>query len=375
MKFRFGVALLAVIAALAPGAGFQPCLKAQPPNPGAYSAADHKVVEYHDLMVPTRDGIRLAVDVFRPEGEGRFPVVLCMTPYNRQCQAGTGQPGRAKWLAARGYVTVNADVRGRFKSEGTWDPFSPKLKSDGYDLVEWLADQPWSTGKVATWGLSYQGWTQWWTASQAPPSLVTIVPECAPPDQFRNLPYQDGILNGFMMDWACGMQGNGEGGKGPMGGFVPARYADMMHTPYIDLLNYRKVQTNSFWFETWIRDNLSTSDYWKGIAYQTKESYENTKVPSLAVSGWFDVVFPGTPMNYLGMKQYGGTPQARRPRIIIGPWSHSRSGRKLYQFDYGPTAAVDWDGYICRWFDYHLKGVENGALDDPPVHLFIMGRN
>ncbi len=149
----------------------------------------------------------------------------------------------------------------------------------------------------------------------------------------------------------------------------------MMHTPHIDLLNYRKVKTNSSWFETWIRDNLVDVGLLKGIAYQTKESYENTKVPSLAVSGWFDVVFPGTPMNYLGMKQHGGTPEARRPRIIIGPWSHSRSGRKLYRFDYGPTAAVDWDGYICRWFDYHLKGVENGALDDPPVHLFIMGRN
>ena len=375
MKLRFTVTLLTLILAFAPGANFRWCLNAQPPDPGEYSAADHEVAEFRDQMVPMRDGVKLAIDVFRPEADGRFPVVLCMTPYNRNCQAGTGQPGRARWLAARGYAVVNADVRGRFKSEGTWDAFNPKQKTDGYDLVEWLAGQPWSTGKVGTWGLSYQGWTQWWTASQAPPSLVTIVPECAPPDQFRNLPYQEGILNGFMMDWACGMQGSGEGGKGPMGGFVPTRYEDMMHTPYIDLLNHRKVKKDSPWFETWIRDNLSTSDYWKGISYQGKENYEKIKVPSLAVSGWFDVVFPGTPMNYLGMKQYGGTPEARRPRIVIGPWSHSRSGRKLYRFDYGPTAAVDWDGYICRWFDYHLKGIENGVLDDAPVYLFVMGRN
>ena len=74
------------------------------------------------------------------------------------------------------------------------------------------------------------------------------------------------------------------------------------------------------WFDTWIRDNLSTSDYWQGISYQGKENYQKIKVPSLAVTGWFDAVFPGTPMNYLGMKRYGGTPQARRPRIVIGPW-------------------------------------------------------
>jgi len=147
-----------------------------------------------------------------------------------------------------------------------------------------------------------------------------------------------------------------------------------MRTPYIDLFKHRKVKSVP-WFDTWIRDNLSTSEYWKGISYQGKENYEKIKAPSLAVSGWFDADFSGTPMNYLGMKQYGGTPLARRPRIVVGPWSHTGRGRTLLRFDYGPTAAIDWDGYICRWFDYHLKGIENGVLDDPPVHLFVMGRN
>ena len=147
-----------------------------------------------------------------------------------------------------------------------------------------------------------------------------------------------------------------------------------MHTPYIDLNKYRKVQ-GAPWFETWIRDNLSTSPYWKAIAYQTEEEYAKVKVPSLAVSGWFDADFPGTPMNYLAMKKHGGSPEARRPRIVIGPWTHTGRGSKLLRFDYGPTAAIDWDGYICRWFDYHLKGIANGVLDDPPVHVFVMGHN
>ena len=180
MKLRFAVALLTLLLAFIPGVNSRSCLNAQPPGPGEYSAADHRVAEFHDLMVPMRDGVKLAIDVFRPVADGRFPVVLCTTPYNRNCQAGTGQPARAKWLAARGYAVVNADVRGRFKSEGTWDPFNPKHKTDGYDLIEWLAGQAWSNGKVGTWGISYQGWTQWWTATQTPPSLVTIVPEVAP---------------------------------------------------------------------------------------------------------------------------------------------------------------------------------------------------
>jgi putative CocE/NonD family hydrolase len=350
---------------------FRQCLQAQPPDPGKYSAAEHKLVEFRNQMVPMRDGVKLAIDIFRPEGEGRFPAVLCQTPYNKN-----GGASRSRWLAARGYAVVVSDSRGRFESEGAWDPFDPKHKTDGYDLVEWLARQPWSTGKVGSWGLSYMGWTQWWTATQSPPSLVTIVPEVAPPDQFRNLPYQEGVLFGCMMDWASSNAGRKTivVGAGGYGGFSTTRAEDFMRTPYIHADAHREVK-NAPWFHTWIRENLSTAPYWKAISYQSKESYAKVKVPSLALSGWFDADFPGTPMNYAGMKQHGGTPEARRPRLVIGPWAHTGRGRKLAGFDYGPTAAIDWDGYICRWFDYHLKGIQNGVLGDPPVHVFVMGRN
>jgi len=344
---------------------------AQPPNPGDYSSPEYKLVEFRDQMVPVRDGVKLAVDIFRPDAEGRFPVILCQTPYNKR-----GWGGRAKWFVPRGYVLAVSDVRGRYASEGKWDPFNPKHKTDGYDLIEWLAKQPWSSGKVGTFGLSYMGWTQWWTATQSPPALVCMVPEVAPPDQFRNLPYQEGVLFGCMMDWAACNSGRRavRVGKGGYGGFSARRFDDFMHTPYVDLNKHRNV-TGAPWFETWIRDNLSTSPYWKAIAYQTKEDYAKVKVPSLAISGWFDADFPGTPMNYIAMKQYGGTPQARRPRIVIGPWTHTGRGHKLLRFDYGPAAAIDWNGYMCRWFDYHLKGIANGVLDDPPVHVFVMGHN
>ncbi len=99
-------------------------------------------------------------------------------------------------------------------------------------------------------------------------------------------------------------------------------------------------------------------------------------VPSLAASGWFDADHPGTPMNFLAMKQYGATPEARRPKLVIGPWSHwPIATRYLAGIDYGADAAIDWNGYVTRWFDHHLKGIDNGEENDAPVYVFVMGAN
>jgi putative CocE/NonD family hydrolase len=226
-------------------------------------------------------------------------------------------------------------------------------------------------------GPSYMGWTQWWTATQGPPSLKAFVPEVAPPDAFANAPYQDGILVGWMMDWAAMMAGRVTQtvGDGPYGGFTPTRARDLRLLPYLGL-NERRGALDAPWFATWMRDNLATSAYWKAIAYQTEDGYRKVAAPSLAVTGWFDANHPGSPMNYLGVKRYGATPEARRPRLVIGPWAHGfNAGRKLLDTDFGPDAVIDWDGYVCRWFDHYLKGEANGVENDPPVFVFVMGRN
>lgn len=364
---RFVMAIVWAVVLIAARGG-----AAQPPMAGKYSAADYRVTEVRNEKVKMRDGTRLVVDIFKPGADGRFPAVLCQTPYNKD-----GLAKRARWFAERGYVVVNSDSRGRFDSEGQWDPFSPLHKSDGYDLVEWIAQQPWCNGRVGTYGLSYMGWTQWWTATQAPPSLKCIVPEVAPPDHFFNAPYQNGVLVGWALDWAGAMAGRTPNsiGKGPYGGFADTRDADYRLTPYIELDDRRK-HGGTTWFDTWIRQNTASGDYWRAIAYQTPEAYAQVKAPSLAISGWFDANFPGTPLNYLAMKQLGGTPQARRARMVIGPWEHiiNRS-QQAAGVDFGPQAIIDWNGYVCRWFDHHLKQIDNGVLSDPPVHVFVMGRN
>lgn len=347
-------------------------VEAQPPQARDYSSVEYKVVEQRDLDAPMRDGVKLKIDVFRPDAEGRFPAVLQQTPYNKN-----GQAERARKFAARGYVVVNSDSRGRFDSGGEWDPFSQKHKMDGYDLVQWIAEQPWCNGNVGTYGLSYMGWTSWWTASQAPPALKAIVPEVAPPDHFHNCPYQNGIFVCWMMDWAGTMSNRlpHRAGPGAYGGFAVDREAAYGKLPYINFDKTRKYKPNPWWHK-WIEQNTAQGEYWRAIAYQTPESYARVKVPSLAISGWFDANFPGTPMNYLGMKQHGGSPAARRPRIVIGPWEHIINRHRVAAgIDFGKQALIDWDGYVLRWFDFHLKGIDNGVLDDPPVHVFVMGRN
>lgn len=345
------------------------------PDPGSYSAVQFEVKASRGHKAPMRDGVRLSVDTFQPKADGRFPAILIITPYGNN----PGFQKRGSWFAQRGYVVAIADSRGRFDSEGTWDPFDPKHKTDGYDLVEWLAAQPWCDGKIGMMGLSYMGWTQWWTATQAPPSLRAIVPEVAPPDAFYNTPYQNGVLISWMMDWAGANAGRvGQVmGPGPYGGFAAEerRLTDYMQLPYVKL-NELRGALDAPWFEKWIRGNTASDPYWRAIAYQTPESYAKVAVPSLAATGWFDADFPGAPMNYLAMKQHGATADARRPRLVIGPWQHIiNTSRKLGAFDYGADAIIDWDGYVCRWFDHWLKGVANGVMSDPPVHVFVMGRN
>jgi putative CocE/NonD family hydrolase len=354
------------------GVLFWPASLYAQPLAGEISPAIYEVLEELDGSAPMRDGVELQLDLFRPKADGRFPAILLITPYGK-----SGQAARARRFAPRGYAVVNVDSRGRFASGGEWDPFSPLHKQDGYDLVEWIAKQPWCDGNVGMYGLSYMGWTQWWTATQAPRALKAIVPEVAPPDQFYNAPYQNGILVSWMMDWAGTMSGRQphSAGPGPYGGFAVNREAAYRQVPYIDFDKSRKYLPTDWW-RKWMTQNTSTGEYWRAIAYQTPEGYARVQVPSLAITGWFDADFPGSPQNYLAMKKHGKTEAARQPRLVIGPWEHiiNRS-REAAGVDFGAQALIDWDGYVCRWFDRHLKGIDNGVMSDPSVQVFVMGSN
>ncbi|MCC6590901.1 MAG: CocE/NonD family hydrolase [Bryobacterales bacterium] len=346
---------------------------AQRPEPGTYSQAQYEVRSTRGNRVPMRDGVRLSVDIYQPvvSSGTKLPAILTMTPYDN-IQAGL--VARSKWYAQRGYVQVLADVRGRYDSEGTWDPFTDKHKTDGYDLVEWIAQQPWCDGNVGMMGGSYLGWTQWWTASQAPPHLKAMAPQVAPPSSgLQNAPYQNGILVGWAMDWGARMAGRVEQviEPGAYGGFTNHRVKNMAHLPQADIYNHMGVR-DADWFDGWIKNNLD-NEYWKRNSY---DEYERVRVPTFQMTGWFDANFPGSPQNYMGMKKSGPTPESRRPQMLIGPWMHAINvSEKLAGIDYGRQSVVDLDGLICRWFDYWLKGVKNGVDKAKPVSVFVMGVN
>ncbi|MBL8987438.1 MAG: CocE/NonD family hydrolase [Gemmatimonadetes bacterium] len=345
---------------------------AQAPDAGAYSPARHEVEERRGVMVRMRDGVRLSVDIYSPRGaEGKLPGILSITPYDN-----TGRRDDGRWYARRGYVVVAADSRGRYDSDGRFDPFDSRQKTDGYDLVEWMARQPWSNGKVGMIGGSYSGWTQWWTAVTAPPHLAAIAPMVAPPDQFENWPYQHGVLvGGWVVDWIAMMSGRTIQTV-DTGGYAgwSSRRADLTRPPYADI-NARRGNATAAWVGQMYGRNRSTDSLWKAIAYQGQANWSRVTVPTLAMSGWFDANHPGTPMNYLGLKRHGATPAARRPTIVIGPWAHGINQRVVGGIDYGPDAVIDVRGYTARWFDRHLKGIDNGVERDPPVYVFVMGEN
>jgi uncharacterized protein len=168
-------------------AGFEALRRTEEKDP-LISKSTHKVKVEGGVGVPMRDGVKLSTDIYRPEEDGKYPVILIRTPYKKEVQELDG-----KYYARRGYVVAIQDVRGRFASPGEWEPFVHEPE-DGYDAIEWLAARPWSTGKVGMIGGSYVGWVQWWAASRKPPHLATIIPNVSPPDPFYNMPYDHGVF-------------------------------------------------------------------------------------------------------------------------------------------------------------------------------------
>ena len=124
-----------------------------------------------DVKIPMRDGVNLAANIFRPKGEGPFPVILMRTPYGKMDE----NMGDGKRYATAGYAMVVQDCRGRGKSEGLWDPFRYDVQ-DGYDTQEWIGHQTWCNGSIGTAGGSYVGWTQWAPAAKASRYLKAMVP-------------------------------------------------------------------------------------------------------------------------------------------------------------------------------------------------------
>jgi hypothetical protein len=278
---------------------------------------------------------------------------------------------QARYYARRGYAFAVQDVRGRFGSPGVWEPFLNE-KEDGYDTIEWLAVQPWSTGKVGMIGASYLGWVQWLAATQRPPHLVTIIPNVSPPDPFYNVPYEYGVffLYGGIW-WADVVESNA---TADLSGAAFSKIGDKKYLkllrslPVIDLDKTVLGKENRFWRQ-WIEHSTNDS-YWDRGSHL--DYLKSVRLPVFHQSGWFDGDGIGSKLNYLRMASHGHPNQ----KLILGPWGHTpEAHRSIGEHDFGPDAIVDLQRAYLRWFDYWLKGVDNGITKEPLVSLFVMGTN
>jgi putative CocE/NonD family hydrolase len=325
------------------------------------------------VPTPMRDGTILYADIYRPTGEGRYPVLVSRTPYSSERYPNSHK--EALYYARRGYVYVFQDVRGRHESNGKWEPFRNDIE-DGYDTVEWAAKQSWSNGKVAMQGHSYGGHVQWRAAMASPPHLVTMFPLVASTSL-----YHDWItLNGawrlsFNFGWGAVRQESRimqNVGPHNMGDGVDGISYDkvLRHMPLNTMQNL--VGRNAQFYKDWLA-HPDYDDYWRKI--NVEEVFGRIAVPVHTLGGWFDIFSQGTLRGYTGMSRRGKTKLAReKSHLTIGAWGHGPS-RKTGDLDFGEHAYASRDALQLRWYDYWLKGIDNGLDKEPPVRLFVMGRN
>lgn len=338
-----------------------------------------------NVMVQMRDGTHLATDVYRPQDGGPFPVVVQRLPYDKEIPALANFSFDVLRAAQAGYAVVVQDTRGRFGSEGTFNPFFDDA-SDGADTVAWAAEQPWSTGQVGMAGASYFGATQWLAAMEAPPALRAMAPFVTTDQYYESWAYQGGAFQlGFNLHWtllslALGelqrRAGTGEAALEDIGRHIAAIDDNDALYWRLPLQGPPELDGLAPYYDDWLA-HPSYDDFWRSIA--PREHYGRITAPALNMGGWYDLFLKGTIANYLGMKAHGGSAEARSlQRLVIGPWAHGASTGWFPARSYGTLSGsdgADITGQQLRWFDHLLKGEDNGVRDDLPVRIFVMGAN
>ncbi|WP_406700448.1 CocE/NonD family hydrolase [Singulisphaera sp. Ch08] len=338
---------------------------------------EFEVVVETDVKIATRDGTKLAADLYRPARDGqalagRFPALLTRTPYNKTGTATDGQ-----YYAKRGYVVVANDVRGRYASEGNWRMMADD-PDDGYDVVEWIAAQPWSDGKIGTFGVSYGGGTQHALAETNPPHLTTMIPIDALSNCGISGMRHGGAFELRFMNWIFdqGATNSRAALSEPALKTALVQNARQIRQ-HVDSLPFRPGTTPLRVvpeYERWLAEAMRTgpeSPFWKIKGMSVVDQLPDyADVPVLHITGWYDSWTRQVAMNYEALSKAKRSPQ----RLTIGPWVHaSQRSNVAGEVEFSADAGVDLAAWRLRWYDRWLKGDRNGVDDDPPVLIYVMG--
>ena len=335
-----------------------------------------EVLFQRSATMKTRDGVTLRADVYRPAGEGVYPVLLKRTPYDKDNDAALGRR-----MAARGYIVVIQDVRGRYASDGEWYPFKHEIE-DGYDAVEWAAALPHSNGKVGMFSGSYVGATQMLAAIGHPPHLAGICPVVTASNYHENWTYQGGAFEQwFNESWTSGLAQNTlsravEKSTNAVTGSV---VLPLTQYPLFNNLSAAPVGSTPLqMFAPYFLDWLAHPDYdsyWK--QWSIEENFANIQVPSLTIAAWYDIFQGGSLRNYMGLRDHAGNSDARATqRLVVAVGGHAGWLEKVGDVDFGPTAPFDETDVTLEWYDYLFLGKQNRFADAAhPVHIFVMGKN
>ena len=304
-----------------------------PPTPAMIAAAQ---AAHTEAFAALRDGTKLAANVFKPSGSGPWPVVISRTPYLKDGRADHPEDAirlaeQGKRYTDAGFVFVLQDVRGKGRSEGFYAAFENDIE-DGYDSVEWAAKQPWSNGQVGITGGSALGITSNAAAMAAPPHLKAAYVVVAPYDNLQNS-YMGGVLKEK------------------------------------DTLGWLKGQGVSEEVLDKSRARVTDDVIWNRAAMSTNRKY--IKIPIFNVGGWYDIFNHGNISNFEYLQNQGAKGARGNQKLMMGPFGHgSLSGDLAYPGSDRLSLGGDQE---IRWFDYWLKGIDNGIMDEPPVSYFMMG--
>jgi putative CocE/NonD family hydrolase len=329
-----------------------------------------KVLPKQTVSMYTRDGVRLDADIYRPDADGRFPVLLMRQPYGRAI-ASTVVYAHPSWYAAHGYIVVIQDVRGRGTSTGKFQPFTQEI-ADGEDTVNWVANLPGSNGQVGMYGFSYQGMTQLYAAATKPPALKTICPAMIGYDLYADWAYEGGafcLQNNLA--WAIQLATETARLQRDEKAYQ-ALYKAYQNLPLDDAIPTRPEVMKNFapdsFYHEWLQHS-QPDEYWEKLSPKTY--LQEVDLPIFHIGGWFDNYLRGTLHFY---KDMAARSQFRQ-QLLVGPWSHLPWGHKVGEVDFGINAISPVDRMQICWFDQFLKGIDTGLLTQLPVWLFEMGTN